>query len=602
MSDSKKKDVALELEEVKNEKRILSREILTLQDTSRNIFAALIMCQGMLVEMMKPENRCAFLSGRMGLTDHSDEMLDCIDKFSRIMLPSPRTTKGKTPSDNDAATFVTKLLSKDLSEPLIDGVALPVRKSFSEWRDVFHSLISSSYWLESVTSGRKEGEINVPPVLVDKGVLFNDKAIGTLGLGGALESDGQRRSSRGTTRKKERMESTAIKNSGYEASDSSSSEDDDLLDRLQKLRDPLHRRQDENVSVLEALQKLGMKKEVVPPAIFDSGTGASLKGFLKSFERYFDAKYEGNDRDRSRCLVKFLGPQMKSFYENVGGYQRKYQDVKKDLLSIYEAQRTSDREDKYNNFVKTALLPSESLSMYCIRLEHLARVAFYDEMERERQLCRKLLDSAPDYFKSSLEGARSATAILGYRKMTWALMKNIAEDKDRQIREGSRQSSPLDCFAAEPQVWHTRDSSMLINHGVSSTARFGSSGENAKPVVPSYSREFRSSARSPPKRGRGGAIASRSSAVPAARPAETKGSRGMPPCLCHWCGKTGHRESACWLKQGACSVCGSLKHNKTSCPMGRQERQRPTVTPVCSLCQGGHLGKDCTAQRNSTNF
>ena len=71
--------------------------------------------------------------------------------------------------------------------------------------------------------------------------------------------------------------------------------------------------------------------------------------------------------------------------------------------------------------------------------------------------------------------------------------------------------------------------------------------------------------------------------------------------FCNWCGKYSHIEDECWRKSGACLLCGSMDHVMTSCSLFRSQASQSVPIPVCSNCQGNHLGKDCPSlQANDT--
>lgn len=136
-----------EIEELHNQSRILSREILTVQDAHKNIICVLIRCQGLLYELSKEQVRYDFLHGKIdGLTDCSDEMLLSLDELRTVMLLSPRAERNGLICGDEAVSFASRLFSKDAGEPMVQGAFLPIRQYFGEWRTVFQRLLSSSYW------------------------------------------------------------------------------------------------------------------------------------------------------------------------------------------------------------------------------------------------------------------------------------------------------------------------------------------------------------------------------------------------------------------------------------------------------------------------
>lgn len=423
-----------EREELLNQSRILSREILTLQDAHHNIVSVLLRCQGLLFELSKDEVRRDFLAGRLCYADYSIDVLRSLDRFREIMMQSPRAAKGKVVNDDEAVAFVSKLLSKDPGEPVIGGLALPIRRSFSEWRTVFQTLLASRYWESADGSpGVDIGSAALPGLgsCMDDLRALKREPCG-LNVDG-LSSVGSRQ--RGHTRKKT-SKKRRTKRKHYYSSDNSSfgsggsrhSVDDATTDSEGDRAGRHHRcvSGDDSLSLVHALKNLKLQKEPVPPLVFNAKSGHSFKNFLSTFERFFDCKYTGDDRDRARKLEHYLGSDMKRWYEAIGGHNRRYKEVKRELLEMYETERVSRKEETFKQFQSMQMLSTDSMRMYAVRLEHVARKAFPDEAEAERQLCRKLKDTAPSAFIGLLAGAQNMLSMFGEKKMSWERMKKIA--------------------------------------------------------------------------------------------------------------------------------------------------------------------------------
>lgn len=588
MSDNNPENAtSRELEDLRNQNRILSREMETVKEASHNIFSALIACQGLLLEFTRPEVRRAFLDGRLGLEDHSDGMLSCLDAFRRIMLPSPAVSKGKVREDNSTEAFITSLLSGDARVPSHKGAGILSRVTFGEWRDIFHTLMVSPYWLEG-----GEGEnVNTDGwfAAVGKTTIKGSLSSGKLsGASGYKEYPKRKENRRKSSKRWKRRSSPSSSDSDVASTDSSTDSADDFPMRGRRSRRSTKTKEDD---MMEMFRALAVRKEVVPPSTFDLEQGVSFKKFLRSYERYFDAKYSGDDRDRSRCLVKFLGPKMKHLFEAVGGHQGKYSNVKRQLIDMVSSQGVSNKEAKYMEFCSAKMQPLETLSMFCVRLEHLAKVVFSDMDERERQLCRKLRECAPTSFESSLQGARGTLSMLD-QKMSWQFMKKLAKSTDQTTREmvSDFGGKAVDCYAAEPSTWRSRGGPQKGNRGFSpqrpAPVQDGASGGRFQ----FQRREFR------PNRGNFSSPTGNKSSKIQKSPEPRSQKRFPVPPTCDWCGRRGHREETCWLKQGPCNSCGALGHKMEACPKSNQTG----VTPVCSLCSGRHYGMTCP-NRQSTN-
>ena len=294
-----------------------------------------------------------------------------------------------------------------------------------------------------------------------------------------------------------------------------------------------------------ALQQFRFPKEVVPPRKFDPKSGTSLRKFLSNYERYFDSKYDGTDRDKSLQLGLYLVGSAKSAYNAMNGSSMRYPKLKLRLLDWYNSECTSVRQKKLDEFQVAQINPGESYSIYAMRLEELAIKAFPDSRtDRDRQLRRKFQNSVPQSFLNKLESAQSTLALFGDRKLSWNQIKKLASSVDRELRE--KGETTLDSMQNSAKVWYAQP----VNAGRNIT-------ESSETKVV-YSRDFN---RSPNK-----VFQSNHKNTNTTVGANFSVKRNRTPFKCNFCARQGHMQDRCWRKLGLCTVCGSKEHNRNKCP------------------------------------
>jgi hypothetical protein len=138
--------MAEQLETAHFNNALLRREMKTMGNAQNIAIQAMIRCQGLLAQFIRPDVRTAFLGGLFNGLDHTAEMLSSVDLIKDVILPSPSSVMA-SPDNGDAVDFVTKLLSRDTSEPVdVCGNPLPHRQSFAAWRSFFRELAGHRVW------------------------------------------------------------------------------------------------------------------------------------------------------------------------------------------------------------------------------------------------------------------------------------------------------------------------------------------------------------------------------------------------------------------------------------------------------------------------
>lgn len=595
-SDHLRKAMA-DLETLHEENAALTRELVVQKENHATVTNGFLVIQGLLGQFGRKAVRDAFIAGRFGVSNNTWPVLQSLDLLRRVVLPFPVPLGVRGEADDSAMAFITKLLSRDPGEPLDrTGSVLPHRQSFGGWRDYIRSLVNSGVWDDQIDS-LAEVDLVEPAHTAPRnpsGLKFKIKGgnvesasefCGRVGGGGAGQSG---RCSGGASavepvigRKKKGGKVPLVSSSSQSSSsgdsqpsDSSNSSSSSSDDEVVPQRKTHKKSKRSDVSLSDALRQLRLPKEAVSPGKFDIKTGTSLRRFLSSFERYFDCKFDGTDRDKALQLGYFLQGSIRNAYDAMNGSQTKYCKLKPKLLEWHKNERSSVRQKSFAEFQNAKMLPDDSLGIYCLRLEGLALKAFPKSSdERERQLRRKFRNTAPPFVLTKLDNAQSTLSMFGEKKLPWQRIRKLAEAEDRLIRQRREDGLGLPDSHGDPQeVWFSRP--QVLGRGVSDVAtsrEYGSypgrdcrgAKPNARIITGSAFRGGRGIANSPSKR--------------------------TPP-VCTWCGRKWHFESDCWLKLGLCLGCGDKNHKAEDCP---KRMDQPGSALRCSVCGGPHLGRDC---------
>lgn len=358
-------------------------------------------------------------------------------------------------------------------------------------------------------------------------------------------------------RKQQEEDSTSTSDSGSSTTDSSSEDsNDDQRNNDRKL--------------LKILKTFNRPRDAVPPEMFSGQGDISFKAFLREYENYFSAKFDGNNRQKARQLGKFLSSGVRRAYDAMDGSKMKYREVKEKLLSWYNVERVSSRRQAEADFDCVRKQVEDTHTIYTLRLERLAKKAFPNsQKDRERQLCRKLWKTAPKPLVKAMEEAQRSLALLSnHKQISWDSMKRIAENEDRRAKM-HQPSSEED--QSTPRTYRFEYDNEEAVAAVWEPERPPSSPTQRKFPTTYYNRQRAQASRSPPA-----------------------GSRVQRPVCC-WCGRAGHMEESCWEKEGKCLICGSALHTKDECPRFQVPSSDLKVT--CSSCGGPHLGKHCDASK-----
>jgi hypothetical protein len=584
--------LAEQLETAHFNNTLLRREIDTIGNAQNIAIQALIRCQGLLAQFFRPDVRIAFEGGFFDGLYHKPDMLSSVDLIKGFVLPFPTSVGTNAPADGQAMGFVTKLLARDPSEPVdASGNPLPYRQSFAAWRNFFRELAGHRAWeilpmvypdpVGGVNAKTKSNRCASDRVEVKDDAPTSHYPFlspippfqSTSSPKGKVEPKLENQNGCRKKKSKKKAPATVYKDSSVESSsgDSSSSSGDDCA--APDVNPEAAAAGDG--SIVEILRNIQFPKEVVPPTTFDPSLSGSMKKFMTSFDRYFSARYHGSEKEKSLQLGRFLKGTAKQAYDAIGGGQVKYRNMKRKLLEWYQSERTSRKSVRRDEFHQSMMRPDETCTIYCLRLEKLAEQAFADDFkERERNLCKKFRETAPKMLLTQIENAQGLITAYSDAKVTWKVIKSFSETYDRQSKQRKLRGTATDGPEDEEVAMY------FSNFTPKQPTR---TPQQASPPKGQTGRPFRTQVY---RNGQSGGS-----------PGKSRFSPRRLQGACNYCGRTGHGDATCWLKQGACLSCGDKTHFSRSCPK-RRGQVSGELTMRCSECGGPHLGKDCLNSGN----
>ena len=330
----------LEVIRLKREVEKLRREAIEMRHKQTTGMVGLHRCYGLLREFTTSQTvRREYLAGRLTPV-YSGDMLAAIDDIAGILMPRPGG-----PS-HDAVRYAmicaTNLMAQSNLEFVhADGSPFVYRQSFAGWRRCFQELLNCRQWTDGFAA-QNQWDYNG----LEEG--FGKLATGDRKV--PLVSPTRQSSpiarehtyGRPTSRAAEVKREFAF--AGYEGASSESSESgtsegagisgtdgtNERRGRNNRRRRKMNRSSKDGIAQL--LRALQVPKEVVPPAKWDPSSACSFREFLLSYEEYFDAKFQGGEKERSRQLRGFLVGSAGSAYDAVGGANIRYRDLKPALL------------------------------------------------------------------------------------------------------------------------------------------------------------------------------------------------------------------------------------------------------------------------------
>ena len=159
----------------------------------------------------------------------------------------------------------------------------------------------------------------------------------------------------------------------------------------------------QNKLQIRHMQGKNKAKDMIIPAIYNISNPQPLQGYLKDFEYYFAAKYNGE----WECFIelgRFLEGEIKEIFEKVGGPRKDYSTVKEKLVTWYKSLKISGVEHWRKVLKEIVIRSGESLLQLGLQVEEAASHAYSKNlMDWARKMRSFYLKSIPCKFRDRLQ-------------------------------------------------------------------------------------------------------------------------------------------------------------------------------------------------------
>ena len=286
--------------------------------------------------------------------------------------------------------------------------------------------------------------------------------------------------------------------------------------------------------VLSAVKKIDMR-QVPKFDMYDEDSGVSLVVYLDSFEDYCRDNVRGDKKFWIGELESRLGGRTLKAFRTVKLPDDSWKSLRKKLVRWYSSDKRSRTRRYRVMFDQAKHEKGESMFLLATRVEKLFKTAFPDKtVETSQTLSDKLLDIVPSWFRVHLEN-EVVGRIMAHKVVKWSKIKQLASVCDSNNRSETK-----------------HDSSEEIVIHVASRSNQDSYNQN----LDRRNRTFTSRSRFN----------------------HSSGFNRDNISRCSFCGKLGHDGYNCWIRTGACLVCGSSEHRIAACPK-RVDRSRRESVP-----------------------
>jgi hypothetical protein len=185
--------------------------------------------------------------------------------------------------------------------------------------------------------------------------------------------------------------------------------------------------------------------KVVTPPIFRSSGSQALKQYFQTYERYFQIKYSGSQKECSMDLSKFLDGEALKAYHYFNGAEKRYPILKELLLDWYRSHQVQGSKRWRSELKKMRMTEGDSFKLFGMKIVEVAKKAYpRNERECAKKMQEQFIHVMPDWFKEKLHQQQDMKEMIGQgNKLNWSDMMRQAEKEDKNKKEKNWKKEPL---------------------------------------------------------------------------------------------------------------------------------------------------------------
>ena len=485
----------------------------------------IISIQSLLTQFSHLDVRADFINGAFGDISINVSLLEQIDELRWTLMPRWMGGEiGELERSSSAAYHFNQLINRSGSLFVTNSNRIENCMTYEEWMETLEMLSVEDYWASTPAENRC---LHVLPIDKKKKIVkpLNHSGDKLNIVDSKLWSDNSKKNS-----SKKKVEQIVISSSSSESLSSQESEsqssDSSSKTKLKKKVRRSRRRLD--------------KRDVVIPPKFQIGGNLSLREFLDSFEKYFLAKYQGSEYDKTQKLSEFLTDELLKVYNVRGARKLPYSEMKTHLLEYYKKQKIGGTSYWRKKLSESVPSSNESLELYGLRLMEIAQKSYTrDKKECASQLRNHFLKTIPTELSHKIQETEStlkATGTTKHKHLTFEKLTRLANE----LQDKNKSKSVMLAY---------NDHQVMPEKNYNATHQ--EKKYKSRNVRPRNQYRDKSPAYQPTSsvRNRG----------------ESRSEKPQLKEPCKFCGNQNHRVEECWRANKKCLICGA-DHEMLQCP------------------------------------
>lgn len=338
----------------------------------------------------------------------------------------------------------------------------------------------------------------------------------------------------------------------------------------------------------------GFMKEIPQIEPFDLKSQRSWDRFIGDFEEICEHKFPSGEMRHlwTAELRRNLTGELKALFENYGGSEKNYDDMKKELGTwVANTRKLKTFDDR--KFLTAKRGMNEDIAMYAVRLQTMFSQDFPGADENSEVMMSKLVDTLPTNVAVSLKQQMTNTRNFMGREMVWdEVMQYLMQLRDSHMMMSTQK--PLYSDVAKCNFAQMPQGPMMPQIHSSNGVQNGNIVQ-CRPCV--------GTGKCRPCQGTGLFDKSTYQRATANPVNYGQGPPRQEAGNCRYCFRKGHNASDCRKRLGLCFRCGGRDHFSRECrqpaPPGRSNnqgynyRQRQENT-FCFVCGSkNHVARNC---------